>query len=81
MTRYGEMVRGLKRRLLRRVVRKVNGRVAEAARMLGVERTTLWEMLTSLGVDPKPYRVPKPRPPPKKRSSGVADFVKGSLLR
>ncbi len=76
MTRYSEMVRGLKRRLLRRVVRKVNGRVVEAARVLGVERTTFHEMLRSLDVDPNLYRPRRRQNPPKKVGTGIDGFAK-----
>jgi DNA-binding NtrC family response regulator len=56
-TIYGRLVERYKRRLIRLVLKKTHGKVAPAARILGIARTTLWDLLKHFGIDPRAYRL------------------------
>jgi DNA-binding NtrC family response regulator len=42
------------RQVIERALRKTNGQVQEAAKLLGVSRTTLWDRMRRYGVDATP---------------------------
>ncbi|GAB4510222.1 MAG: sigma-54 dependent transcriptional regulator [Haliangiales bacterium] len=55
---YRELVEGFERRLLRRALDQADGNVAEAARLLRVDRGNLYRRIKALGVEPEPDRKP-----------------------
>ena len=51
------------KRQIERVLRETDGHVIEAAKRLGISRTTLWEKMNRYGIEPGShyYRVTKAR--------------------
>lgn len=80
-TLYGKLVERFKRRLIRLALKKSNGKVARAARLLGLHRPDLWELLKKYRIDPKAYQPPAPPKPVKQTRPLPSWYKKGCLLR
>jgi DNA-binding NtrC family response regulator len=55
-TLYGQFVERFKRRLVRLALRKANGNIARASRLLKMHRGDLWLLVKQFRLDPKTFR-------------------------